>query len=286
MSTDWEPSCSIDTLRQRAVLLSKIRTFFAELGVLEVQTSCVAKHTVTDPNIHSIKIPKIGYLQTSPEYQLKRLLAAGAPSIYQMGPVFRAEEIGPQHALEFTMLEWYRLNYDHRQLMDEVAELVDRMLGPADYRYVTYAEVLDHSNAISNDIDLKFLSGLTNLGMGRIFVTDYPIEQAALAQLDGDPPLASRFELIIDGVEIANGYHELGEINELDTRFEKELQIRKALNLERYDLDAEFMAAMKHGLPPCSGVALGVDRLLMILLGATSIAEVNAFPIEPEIINV
>jgi len=282
MSSGWEPSCSLDTLTERAFFLSEIRAFFTELGVLEVQTSCIAKHAVTDPNIHSIKIPKIGYLQTSPEYQLKRLLVAGAPSIYQMGPVFRAEEIGSQHALEFTMLEWYRLNYDHFQLMDEVTRLVDRMLGPAEYRYVSYADVLDHSTEISNDTDLKFLSGLRALGMGRIFVTDYPIEQAALARLDGDPPLASRFELIIDGIEIANGYHELGDINELGMRFQKELEIRKELDLEPHDLDTDFMAAMEHGLPPCSGVALGVDRLLMILLGAKSITEVNAFPIEPQ----
>tara|TARA_A100001037_G_scaffold187856_1_gene168234 strand:+ start:1239 stop:2096 length:858 start_codon:yes stop_codon:yes gene_type:complete len=277
MPSSWEPQCSVDTLRERASFLGQIRKFFAELGVLEVQTSCIGRYTVTDPHTQSIEVPGFGYLQTSPEYQLKRLLTAGAPSVYQMGPAFRADEIGRLHANEFTILEWYRLNYDHRQLMEEVSKLVDILLGPSSYRYISYPEVIESSTEAGDDLDLKFLSGLRTLGEGRLFVTDYPEEQSALARLEGDPPVASRFELIINGIEIANGYHELGDPADLEKRFLRDLATRREFSLDEPDLDPFFMDAMKAGMPSCAGVALGVDRLLMIHLKLGSIAEVSPF---------
>lgn len=276
----WRPTCSLAALRARGELLAQLRGFFAARDVLEVQTGCLGACTVTDLHIDSIAVPGLGYLQTSPEYQLKRLLAAGAPSLYQLGPVFRAGEVGRLHNPEFTLLEWYRLGYDDAALMAEVMELVDLVLGPADYQQISYAEVVSRSTLPDADEDFAFADGLSALGSVRVFVTDYPVEQAALARLRGSPPVAARFELIISGVEIANGYHELADAEQLRKRFAADLAERGHRGSEILEIDPAFLAAMEAGLPECAGIAMGVDRLLMLKLGAQSLAEVMAFPID------
>ena len=276
-------------------MLRSVRKFFDDRGIIEVQTPCISDHTVTDAAIESFNISGAGYLQTSPEYQLKRLLAAGAPSLYQLGPVFRAGEAGRLHNPEFTMLEWYRLGYSDTELMDELAALVDQILGPDVYRTLSYAEVtaLGSQGALEADsisagpgadsatLDMAYANGLESLDGGRVFVVDYPADQAALARLRPDnPELAARFELSIDGVELANGYWELGDHRELRQRFETDLAVRRLAGLALPEIDGKFLDAMQAGLPDCAGVALGIDRMLMTKLGAQSLAEVMPFPAE------
>lgn len=256
-------------VRQRAQCLAAIRAFFAARDVLEVQTPVLAAATVTDPDVESIAVPGYGYLQTSPEYQMKRLLCAGVPSIYQLGPVFRHEEQGRLHNPEFTMLEWYRLGFDDRQLMQEVADLVTELLGPADFQTISYRELVgemaDQPDADRSDLDLRFAHACESLKPGRFFIVDYPADQAALARLRPDnPTVAARFELIVDGVEIANGYWELQEPVEHQRRFAEDRRVRKARGLPDVEPDREFLQALEQGLPQCAGVALGVDRLLML----------------------
>lgn len=285
--SDWRPACGIDALRARAALLRTVRRFFDERGILETQTSVLAAATVTEPDVESIAVPGYGYLQTSPEYQLKRLLAAGAPSLYQLGPVFRAGEAGGRHNPEFVMLEWYRLGFTDEALMTEVGELVDAALGAAAYGTVAYAQVVagapDVARGTLTDrehLDLRFAEGIAALGSGRWFVSDYPADQAALARLrPEDPGVAARFELVVDGLELANGYWELGDADALLARFEQDRTRRRARGQVEPALDERFLAAMRSGLPACSGVALGFDRLLMLQAGATSLAEVMPFPI-------
>jgi lysyl-tRNA synthetase class 2 len=285
----WQPACSVEALRARARLLRSVREFFVARDVLEVQTAVLGAATVTEPAVESIRVPGLGYLQTSPEYQLKRLLAAGAPSLYQLGPVFRAGEAGRHHNPEFVMLEWYRLGYDDAALMDEVAELVDLALGPAAYRRLAYADVVARGTGRADvtglgpreALDLRFAEGLAALGPGRLFVVDYPAEQASLARLrPGNPRLAARFELVVDGVELANGYWELGDAAALEQRFCADLAVRRARGQHQPALDRRFLDAMAAGLPDCAGVALGFDRLLMLAVGASSLHEVMAFPID------
>ncbi len=245
-----------------------------------MQTSTLASHTVTDTEIDSMVVGTYGYLQTSPEYQLKRLLAAGAPSIYQMGPVFRAGEAGRLHNPEFTLLEWYRLGFDDQQLRDEVACLVSLVLGPGDYETCTYASLVGAFNRPRAELDLRFVDALSSLGDGRYFITDYPAEQAALARLkSGDPAVAARFELVVNGVELANGYHELNDATEQRQRFARDIRERQEAGRIEVEVDEYFLAALDAGLPDCAGVALGVDRLLMLQLGAESLAEVMPFPV-------
>ncbi|MDH3642038.1 MAG: hypothetical protein OES38_08065 [Gammaproteobacteria bacterium] len=281
----WRPACSHAALEARAGVLRSIRDFFYGREILEVQTPCLGARTVTEPAIEAVVVPGLGYLQTSPEYHLKRLLAAGAPSLYWLGPVFRAAEAGRLHNPEFTMLEWYRRDWSDTELMAEVAELVDVVLGPADYATRTYAEVVARGGEGGADrdraeLDLAYANGLETLGPGRVFVVDYPAEQAALARLrPEDPSVAARFELSIDGIEIANGYWELGDHGELQQRFEADLAIRRAAGQPLPEIDQRFMAAMQSGLPDSAGVAVGVDRLLMLKLGASSLTEVMPFPL-------
>jgi lysyl-tRNA synthetase class 2 len=287
---DWRPSAGLEALRGRAALLRDVREFFHRRGVLEVQTATVGRATVTEPAVESFRVPGLGYLQTSPEYQLKRLLAAGAPSLYQLGPVFRAGEAGRRHNPEFIMLEWYRLGFTDRELMAEVAALVDLVLGPASYRTLPYAEVVARAPdgaeiAPGLDerqrLDLQFALGLETLAGMRVFVTDYPAQQAALARLrDDDPSVAARFELVVDGLELANGYYELDDPMALRRRFEIDLAERRRAGQPLPALDERLLAAMEAGLPECAGVAMGFDRLLMLKLGASSLDQVMAFPIE------
>jgi lysyl-tRNA synthetase class 2 len=279
MDGDWRPSCSLAALEARAALLAEIRGFLAARGVLEVQTAALASHAVTDLNIHSIEVLPGGFLQTSPEYQLKRLLAAGAPDIYQLGPVFRAGEAGRLHNPEFTLLEWYRLGFDDAALRDEVAALVDLVLGPAPYHVHAYADLVGDLEAEPAALDLALVEAIDAFGGGRHFITRYPASQAALARLHrDDPSVAARFELVVEGVELANGYHELTDAREQRRRFAQDIEARRRAGLVEPTIDERFLAALDAGLPDCAGVALGVDRLLMLKLGAESLAEVLAFP--------
>ncbi len=234
---------------------------------------------MTDPQIASIATQDGKFLQTSPEYQMKRLLAAGAPSIYQMGPAYRAGESGRLHNPEFTMLEWYRLGFDDDELMVEVAELVDLVLGARPYQRITYRELVGTWQGQRELLDLKFADALANLGDVRVFITDYPADQAALARLrEKHAGVAARFELVVDGVEVANGYFELTDPDELEDRFNRDNAIRDSLGVQPIASDERLLAAMRHGLPDCAGVALGVDRLVMLALGATHLSEVMPFP--------
>ena len=275
--SDWRPAARIEHLKQRAELLAQARAFFAERNVIEVQTPVLAKHTVTEPDVQSIEVPGYGYLQTSPEYQMKRLLAAGMPSCYQLGPAFRHGEQGRLHNPEFTMLEWYRLGFDHNQLMYEVADMVDALLGPKPYQRLTYEDVVGKNEGRTRDaLDLAFADACERLTPGRFFITDYPADQAALARINPDGQTAARFELVIDGVEIANGYWELLDVEEHRQRFKTDGEIRQQRGLPAMAVDEAFIAALQHGLPACAGVAMGFDRLVMLGIGAKALSDVTA----------
>ena len=284
-------------------MLDAVRGFFAERGVLEVQTPVLGRRTVADPAVASLRVGVGGrFLQPSPEYHMKRLLAAGAPSVYQIGPAFRGGEVGRWHNPEFTMLEWYRLGFDDQQLMAEVADLVDSLLGAAPCQRCTYAGLLrqrfgidlaapaaegalvdaarglglDEARTASEAADLLLADALAAIDAERVFVTRFPASEAALARLDCGG-WARRFELIVDGVEVANGYHELADAEELARRMAADNDRRRAGGLPVVDVDDALLAAHRHGLPDCAGVAVGFDRLLALQLGAESVAEVMAF---------
>ena len=209
---------------------------------------------------------------------MKRLLVAGAPSIYQLAAAFRHEEVGRLHNSEFTMLEWYRLDFDHSQLMNEVVDLVNEVLGPASYTTVTYTELVGELGRPRDELDLAFAQATEALSPGRFFVVDYPADQGALARMKPDnPAVAARFELVIDGVELANGYWELLDASEHLQRFQQDLKIREARGLVPVEIDRAFIAALDAGLPTCAGVALGVDRLLMLAMGERSLDKALTF---------
>ena len=278
-------------------MLAAVRRFFAERDVLEVQTPVLGQHTVTDPAIDSLRTTDGRYLQTSPEYHMKRLLAAGAPSIYQIAPVFRAGEAGRRHNPEFTMIEWYRLGFDADRLMDEVAALVDVLLGKGSYQRTTYADLLRgrfgtacesaagvlaqaQSFGLRGDVDVADAMDLLFAEAadwpGRVFVTRFPAPLAALARLNTDGS-ADRFELIVDGVEVANGYRELLDAAELAARMNADALRRKRRGAPAVAADARLLAAQTCGLPDCAGVAVGFDRLVALKLGSASIAKTIAF---------
>lgn len=317
----WQASASSQALRQRASLLARVREYFAQQEVLEVETPLLCSAGVTDPNIESFVTAPAApgeqprYLSTSPEFAMKRLLATGSGPIYQVCKAFRHGEAGRLHNPEFTMLEWYRPAYDHHQLMAEVAELVtllsDGQRGYGETQYLTYVECfrnwlqidpltasVDSLRACAREQGVGEVSGLADedrdgwldllmshciqpqLGQGRLsFVHAYPASQAALARLLPDnPALAARFELFIDGVEIANGFHELLDAQEQAARFAADLIRRERLGMSAVPVDEYLLAALAAGLPDCAGVALGLDRLLMVMHGADSLQQVQAFP--------
>lgn len=293
VAPDWRPTASLGAIRARARALHQVRQFFAARDVLEVQTPLLGSHGVTDPELAAFRAlagvdqAPVGVLQTSTEYHQKRLLAAGLGDNYTLGPVFRADEQGQLHSPEFTMLEWYRVGFDDVQLMQELSALVDLLLGPADYSTHTYADLVGQVSltaAESRDVpvaahaDLLLAKALAALGPGRQFVTGYPAAEAVLARLDpDDPTIARRFELVINGVEIANGYFELTDPALHRDRFERDRALRVERQLTAVEPDAALLAAIDHGLPDCAGVAVGFDRLLMLMLAADAIDEVQAF---------
>jgi lysyl-tRNA synthetase class 2 len=306
-------------LRLRADILAKIRAFFAEREVLEVETPLLASAPVTDLHLHALSCRYRGpgvdegrelFLQTSPEFAMKRLLAAGSGPIYQICRAVRNGEAGRRHNPEFTILEWYRPGWDHHRLMDEVDELLAATLGSRSSErlsyadaYTRYADSDPHSDPDAalrarvkglgvpsaddltrNDLLDLVLTHVIEPKLGHCqptFIHDYPASQASLARVrDGNPPLAERFEVFVEGVELANGYHELTDSAEQRRRFEADIEMRKAQDLPEVPIDERLLAALDHGLPDCAGVALGVDRLIMVAAGTRNIADVLAFPID------
>jgi lysyl-tRNA synthetase class 2 len=310
----WRPGASMRLIAERAALLGKIRQFFLDRSVLEVDTPLLCSTGVTDPSIEPLVVEQgtslvsPRYLQTSPEYAMKRLLAAGSGSIYQIAKAFRDGEVGSRHNPEFTLLEWYRVGYDHHQLMAEVAELICCCLGERQWQKFSYRQVfmrflkLDPFTATVDQlsetarahVDLSFESGDRDLWLdllmshvieprlaefGLCFVYDYPASQAALSRVvecEGIE-LGQRFELYLDGLELGNGYCELTDEEEQTRRFSSDNEKRQRLGLARKPVDTKLLAAMQHGLPQCSGVAVGVDRLLMCLSESGDIRDVLAF---------
>jgi elongation factor P--(R)-beta-lysine ligase len=306
-------------LRLRAQLLLQTREFFAERGLLEVETPCLSAAAATDVHLESLAAAApggglSGWLQTSPEFPMKRLLAAGAGDIWQLARVFRGAESGRRHNPEFSLLEWYRVGWDAEALMGEVDALVRGLargrLPLGDTQWLSYREAFvrhagldpfDASLADMRDVlEARGVPWPSGVGDDRdacldlvlatvvepqfdparpTFVFDFPASHAALARIrPGDPPLAERFELYLGGMELANGYHELTDGEEQRRRFAADLVTRRKRGLPEPPADRRLLAALEHGLPECSGVALGFDRLAMILAGANHIDEVLAFP--------
>lgn len=307
----WQPTASLDIIQKRAALMWQIRDFMDRHDILEVDTPILSHFAVTDPYIQSLATSNVFeketplYLHTSPEYCMKRLLAAGTESIYQIAHVFRDEESGKRHHTEFTMLEWYRQNFDYYQLMDDVEQLL-LDVGLSKPNRITYAEAFIETVQIDPHTatieQLQEISGKHGWGSDSddhhalldyifseavikkidnsqpLFIYDYPECMAALATLkEGVPRVAERFELFIHNMEIANGFNELCDANEQKQRFETELISRKAKGLSSLPVDSHFLAALESGLPKTAGVALGIDRLLMVLSGKDDIKEVMTF---------
>ncbi len=323
LGAEWRPSASREILRLRAELLSALRRFFSGRGVLEVETPLLSSATVSDLHLDSLSCrleapgaPPRVWLQTSPEFAMKRLLAAGSGAIYQICKAFRGGEAGRVHNPEFTILEWYRPGFDHHDLMDEVDELLAAILDAPTAERATYGELFErhlgvdpHRAPVADleraaaacGVDLAgagpegrdgWLHLLMShavepeLGRGRpTFVFDYPASQAALARIrppdsPGGVAVAERFEVYAGGVELANGFHELTDAAEQRRRFEADLEQRRRAGLETMPIDGRLLAALESGMPDCAGVALGVDRLLMLLAGAGDLREVISFPID------
>ncbi len=320
MQPRWQPTADLDILRTRAAIIDNIRAFFKQRNVLEVETPLLSHATVTDPHIHSFatflahpggrQASKL-YLQTSPEFAMKRLLAAGIGSIYQICKAFRNEESGRLHNPEFTMLEWYRPLFDHHQLMDEMDEFLSCILQTSKAKRLSYRQLfLDYLNIDPHQatvLELKQIGEMFGLAISApifdrdtwlqllmshliepkltgeqpIFVYDFPKSQAALARIrDEEPPVAERFEVFVNGLEIANGYHELIDANEQRKRFRQDLQQRTKLQSEEVVQDERLLLALANGFPNCAGVAVGVDRLIMLAVEKNYLAEVIAFPVE------
>ncbi len=312
---DWRPSCDLDCLRQRAWMLAEIRRYFRDEEVLEVETPVLADRVGTDPHLHFLSVQERGlslYLQTSPEFAMKRLLAAGSGSIYQIGKAFRSGETGRWHNLEFTLLEWYRVGYDLDQMMEDVTSLLQRLLQEqiVGQKKIRYGDLFQESIGVPWDAPINGLCRRAReLGLpeaeeicGRdrslwldflfshiaqpklasrdlVFVYDYPAPMAALARLKPEcPQVAERFEVFFQGVELGNGYRELTDPGEQRARFEAERQARVLAGLPCPQIDESFLAALESGIPQCSGVAIGLDRVLMLMLGYDSIDHVLAFP--------
>lgn len=311
--TPWQPTASIEALRLRAETITAIRHFFDSRGLMEVETPLLSHFTVTDVHLHSFICNSDRnryYLQTSPEYAMKRLLAAGSGPIYQICKAFRQDEAGKNHNPEFTMLEWYRPGFTHHDLMDEMNEFLQAVLKTASAKRQTYRECFQtHLNidpltasnealkqaVISHQIDITALNldkdDYLDLLFGEViapklgltepmFIYDFPATQAALSKIRPEnPPVAERFEVFIHGYECANGFHELQDAEEQLARFISNNQKRAEKNMPQLDVDVRFIEALRHGFPSCAGVAVGIDRLIMTKVRARSISEVISFPI-------
>ncbi|KTD05288.1 elongation factor P--(R)-beta-lysine ligase [Fluoribacter gormanii] len=307
----WQPSASIELLRQRAKLLAKIRSFFTERGYLEVETPIMARYGTTDVYLSNIKATFRGEsycLQTSPEYHMKRLLAAGSGSIFQIARVFRDDELGRWHNPEFTLLEWYRLGIDHHALMDEMDDFlqmvmqskpmikktyqqafleacdVDPLSAPIkQFRHILARYNLDNVLSPQEEDRDQYLfllmSHVVEPFLGKeaapVAVYNFPISQAALAKINHG--VAERFEVYFQGVELANGFHELTDAAAQANRFVLDQKLRSEKGFPSVEADQYLLQALEHGLPACSGVALGIDRLLALALKQPEIAKIISF---------
>jgi elongation factor P--(R)-beta-lysine ligase len=307
---DWRPGVNLETIKKRARILQNIRAFFLCSDCLEVNTPLLNQASNTDIYIESIiacHSTQTFYLQTSPEFAMKRLLAAGFGSIYQICPAFRAEESGRKHRPEFTLLEWYRIGFNYQQLMDDVEsliqsleddhqlferigyyELFDRYLG-FNPELVDLTELQSTCTRIVSGIDAQELDFDQCLNVlltvaiepqmqGYQFVMDYPASQASLSKLNKQKPaIAERFELFYNGMELANGFSELTDPVEQRMRFERDNDTRRRNGQTIVPIDEHFLSALEAGLPECAGVAVGIDRLVMALTGSNDIYEVMPF---------
>jgi lysyl-tRNA synthetase class 2 len=323
MSESWRPACEIENLRLRAQILAEIRVFFLQHQVLEVETPLLCRTTGTDPQLDffatTLDSPPNHtqlFLQTSPEFAMKRLLAAGSGSIFQICKAFRNGESGRFHNPEFTILEWYRVGFNLQQLMDEVLELLQRLLAlvgkQLNVRQVSYqhffrevtgldalvferpvfrdftcANGFAEADSLCGDDHVVWLDFLFShcvqpkMPPDCIFLLhDYPAVLSSLARINElDTRVTERFEVFINGIELGNGFYELADAKEQEARFSKEIAIRSQRGIKPVAIDQLFLAALQAGLPDCSGVAVGVDRLLMICSGVRFIEAVLAFPL-------
>lgn len=307
----WQPSASIESLRQRAQLIATIRDFFTKRSYLEVETPVMARYGTTDVYLSNIKATFRGEaysLQTSPEYHMKRLLAAGSGPIFQLARVFRDDELGRWHNPEFTLLEWYQLGIDHHTLMDEVDLFLQVILQSQPMIRKTYQQAffeacgIDPLSApieqmrqvlVRHDLDnvldtdecdrdqylFLLMSHVVEPFLGKepvpVAVYNFPASQAALAQINNG--VAERFEIYYRGVELANGFHELTDAAAQAKRFALDRQIRDEKGFPPVEADKYLLEALEHGLPSCSGVALGIDRLLALALKQPGIAPIISF---------
>lgn len=320
-SASWQPSAPIANLLKRAAILGQIRRFFNDRGLLEVETPAMSQATVTDIHMVPFQTCFIGprsageiplYLMTSPEYHMKRLLAAGSGPLFQLCRSFRNEEAGRYHNPEFTMLEWYRPHYDMYRLMNEVDDLLQQILDCDSAETLSYQQVfrrhvgidplstdnaqlydtavkwdLGEAASVEDDRDtlLQLLFAMVvqpNIGHDKpAFIYHFPAAQAVLAQISTeDHRVADRFEVYFKGIELANGFRELTAASEQRQRFEQDKRKRAAMKLSEQPIDENLLAALGQGMPECSGVALGVDRLLMLALKADRLSDVIAFSVE------
>ncbi|MGM0766901.1 MAG: EF-P lysine aminoacylase EpmA [Pseudomonadota bacterium] len=319
-AAQWQPRASLSALKSRADQLAWLRGFFAHRGVLEVETPVLGRYGVTDPNLEGVRAATAplaggsggGWLQTSPEYHMKRLLAAGSGAIYQVARVFRDGERGSRHNPEFSMLEWYRPGFTDSDLMAEVSDLVVGWLGCARPAVLRYRNALQQFAGLDPflatdrelmrrceqwlepgqvmtlgrdgclDLLMSYLVEPALAEVGPVFITGYPESQAALARVSEQDGIAQahRFELYVNGIELCNGYWELTDVAEQRRRFEADNRIRRQSGKAEMRIDSSFLAALEAGIPACAGVALGLDRLLMLKLGTNDIADVLAFPAE------
>ena len=296
----WQPCASLEVIHERARVYRQIRTFLNNRGCLEVDTPLLMPTTNTDPNIESIAASVSGrqnYLQSSPEFAMKRLLAAGSDSIFQICHAFRQGESGRLHNPEFSLLEWYRTGYDYHQLMAEIELLITSLsLHECSFERISYRKLFDDAMGLDIDgisiddlrhvcqqkvpgtpvdeldfdqcLDLLLSMVVAPIMQGYQFVYDYPRSQGALARISAkDERVAERFELFCDGIEIANGFSELVDAAQQRSRFEQDMELRKARGLPDYAVDERLLAALEAGMAPCAGVAVGLDRLLMVILG-------------------
>lgn len=313
--SQWSPSASPESLAARANLLQELRRFFHDRGVLEVETPLLSQGTVPEPGIDVFRLPGGGdepdrYLQTSPESAMKRLLAAGSGDIFQICKAFRQGEAGRHHNPEFTLLEWYRVGWDHAALMREVAELLGTVLNLDGWQVWPYralfiellgVDPLDEQTSLTTLKDLAqsrvgsvpegldrdavldlLMSHCIEPGIsdwGVVFIADFPPSQAAMARSVSvdDADVAARFECYVHGQELANGYWEQVDADALSAQLQAENARRQQRGLPERPIDERLLAAHRHGLPECAGVALGVDRLLAVKLGAESLGEIISF---------
>ena len=324
MPLEFRPTASLAMLQQRASIMQQLRAFFVARGFLEVETPVLSQDSVIDRHLDPLSVTLFAdprqaavgttyWLQTSPEFAMKRLLAAFAGecpadqqlAIFQVTKAFRGGERGRLHNPEFTMVEWYRVGDDYAAGMRLLSELAETLLNRGPAEFVTYREAFQQSLGIdpltATDAELRTLAQADgtldrhalldlllvtqvepHLGKHQpTILCDYPADQAALARVtNGDSPVAERFELYVDGMELANGYHELLDPAVLQQRNEGNNCARIADGKYALPTDSRLLAAMSAGLPPCSGCALGFDRLVMAATGANTLDEVLAFPSE------